>query len=204
MTDPSAYQARQATADDTRLLCPYAGVRFQSGDALHICRNCGTVHLAESWIENGGCTTYGCRHAPDFRKDTGRPSQSQSSGFQVQMSDIAVSDATGYPRHGANLSYSEPSSPSHSARAMVNDGGPLPTRRSAGSVSEHFALGAFVLGLTGAAAPSYLASSLGLFVGIAALVVNSGRRGDNAFRLAAIGTSASLLGFIMSSIFDGG
>jgi ssDNA-binding Zn-finger/Zn-ribbon topoisomerase 1 len=35
------------------------------------CPACGQVLLATSWHENGGCTTYGCEGAPDFRKDVG-------------------------------------------------------------------------------------------------------------------------------------
>lgn len=64
------YQRRIATSADSALRCPYASVAIQEGDAVAVCSECRTVMLEESWIENQGCTTYGCRNAPDYRKDT--------------------------------------------------------------------------------------------------------------------------------------
>jgi len=69
MTTQPAYTARKATDDDINQKCPYAGSAFQSGDELAICLSCQSKLLRASWVENKGCTSYGCENAPDFRKD---------------------------------------------------------------------------------------------------------------------------------------
>lgn len=60
---------RSATTMDRDQHCPYAGVNFEPGERVAVCRRCNAVHLEQSWIENRGCATYGCANAPDFRKD---------------------------------------------------------------------------------------------------------------------------------------
>jgi hypothetical protein len=39
------------------------------GVAIAECPKCAQILLSAAWDENGGCTTYGCDGAPDFRKD---------------------------------------------------------------------------------------------------------------------------------------
>jgi hypothetical protein len=70
VSETPRYRHRMATAADTALRCPYAGVAVTEGDRVAVCPECRTVMLEESWIENRGCTTYGCRNAPDYRKDS--------------------------------------------------------------------------------------------------------------------------------------
>ncbi|MBC8522328.1 hypothetical protein H8D29_00200, partial [PVC group bacterium] len=69
MTTQPAYTARKVTDDDIGQKCPYAGSAFQPGDELAICLSCQAKLLRASWVENKGCTSYGCEEAPDFRKD---------------------------------------------------------------------------------------------------------------------------------------
>lgn len=45
-------------------LCPYCQTRIQPGLQTCICPLCRMPHHAECWVENGGCTTFGCNGAP--------------------------------------------------------------------------------------------------------------------------------------------
>lgn len=55
--------------DEPQRQCPYSLEALVAGMPAVECRSCGQVLLASAWEENGGCTTYGCDGAPDFRKD---------------------------------------------------------------------------------------------------------------------------------------
>jgi hypothetical protein len=50
-------------------VCPYSMEQLVEGVAIAECPKCAQVLLSAAWDENGGCTTYGCDGAPDFRKD---------------------------------------------------------------------------------------------------------------------------------------
>jgi len=41
--------------------CPYCMVDIQDGEDVVLCSNCEMPHHRECWIENGGCTTFGCQ-----------------------------------------------------------------------------------------------------------------------------------------------
>lgn len=60
---------REIRDDEPSRRCPFSMEALSSGMAAVECRSCGQVLLAVAWDENGGCTTYGCEGAPDFRKD---------------------------------------------------------------------------------------------------------------------------------------
>ena len=60
---------REARSDESARRCPYSMEYFKSDTPVVECRSCGQVLIASAWDENGGCTTYGCAGAPDFRKD---------------------------------------------------------------------------------------------------------------------------------------
>lgn len=42
-------------------VCPYCKTAFNDGDDIVVCNSCGMPHHRECWIENQGCTTFGCR-----------------------------------------------------------------------------------------------------------------------------------------------
>jgi hypothetical protein len=44
--------------------CPYCRTKVSAGDPLVACEGCGTVHHADCYAENGGCTIFGCSKAP--------------------------------------------------------------------------------------------------------------------------------------------
>jgi hypothetical protein len=48
----------------TTLVCPYCRTNIAAGDEPLICEGCGTVHHADCYAENGGCTIFGCSKAP--------------------------------------------------------------------------------------------------------------------------------------------
>lgn len=43
--------------------CPYCREAIVEADAL-VCSGCHTPHYKDCWIENGGCTVFGCSSAP--------------------------------------------------------------------------------------------------------------------------------------------
>lgn len=46
--------------DYTGKICPYCKTGFQSDDDVIVCSECDMPHHKECWIENQGCTTFGC------------------------------------------------------------------------------------------------------------------------------------------------
>ena len=41
-------------------VCPYCKTEFKEGDDIVVCSVCEMPHHKECWIENNGCTTFGC------------------------------------------------------------------------------------------------------------------------------------------------
>ena len=67
-------------------LCPYCRTEIPPDDARAvICEGCQTPHHAECWLENGGCTLFGCRLAPP-------------DGPKVQVTNSEVVQAPGGPQ----------------------------------------------------------------------------------------------------------
>jgi TM2 domain-containing membrane protein YozV len=44
--------------------CPYCRTAFEPDDEIVACSGCETKHHADCLQENGGCTVFGCSHAP--------------------------------------------------------------------------------------------------------------------------------------------
>ena len=40
--------------------CPYCKEEIRSGDGVKVCKSCGVPHHTKCWVENKGCTTFGC------------------------------------------------------------------------------------------------------------------------------------------------
>jgi TM2 domain-containing membrane protein YozV len=46
-------------------VCPYCRTEIAAGDTtLVVCEACSTPHHGDCWLENGGCTLFGCTLAP--------------------------------------------------------------------------------------------------------------------------------------------
>jgi TM2 domain-containing membrane protein YozV len=48
----------------TAEVCPYCRTTVVADDGRMLCEGCGTVHHADCYAENGGCTIFGCSKAP--------------------------------------------------------------------------------------------------------------------------------------------
>ena len=46
--------------DYTGKICPYCKTEFKPGDDIIVCSECDMPHHKDCWIENQGCTTFGC------------------------------------------------------------------------------------------------------------------------------------------------
>ncbi len=79
----------------TSLHCPYALVPLRPGTIVAECINCKIVHLEQSWIENGGCTTYGCQSAPTVAQ-TAAPA-APMHGNQTGHIVVSTRESTGEP-----------------------------------------------------------------------------------------------------------
>lgn len=54
------------TADVVGKTCPYCRFPIKAGEAVQRCPSCGEPHHRDCWVENGGCTIYGCRSSPQM------------------------------------------------------------------------------------------------------------------------------------------
>ena len=48
--------------------CPYCKSKIKQGEDIIVCSECGMPHHKECWIENNGCTTFGCLGTIDTPK----------------------------------------------------------------------------------------------------------------------------------------
>jgi hypothetical protein len=54
------------TGDAVGKICPYCRFPIKAGEAVQFCPSCGEPHHRDCWVENGGCTVYGCRSSPQM------------------------------------------------------------------------------------------------------------------------------------------
>lgn len=45
--------------------CPYCRTTLEARDKAESCPTCRTPHHTDCWLENGGCSVFGCTAAPD-------------------------------------------------------------------------------------------------------------------------------------------
>lgn len=48
----------------TAAVCPYCRTEISAEQHPIVCEGCGTAHHADCYIENGGCTIFGCSQSP--------------------------------------------------------------------------------------------------------------------------------------------
>ena len=51
-------------ADIKAEVCPYCRTKIGAEDGSTVCEGCGTAHHSDCYLENGGCTIFGCSKAP--------------------------------------------------------------------------------------------------------------------------------------------
>ena len=44
-----------------QVVCPYCQAPIRIGEESIVCSDCKMPHHRECWLENGSCTTYGCK-----------------------------------------------------------------------------------------------------------------------------------------------
>ena len=82
-------------------VCPYCRTEVAAGDTtLVLCEACSTPHHGDCWLENGGCTLFGCTLAPpDEPKvqvtatDVTYAPQMQAATFGVAAAPTGFGDA---------------------------------------------------------------------------------------------------------------
>ncbi len=52
------------TSQETISICPYCRTIIKGSEKVQICASCKTPHHQDCWLENNGCTVYGCKNAP--------------------------------------------------------------------------------------------------------------------------------------------
>lgn len=101
--------------------CPYCQVPVKPGAPTKICPACEIPHREECWLENGGCTTFGCAGTPGPARlhdhaavATHRPAPALNSvdltsalcalTAVVMSPQVGVTEAVGADRAGWNWS----------------------------------------------------------------------------------------------------
>lgn len=83
------YLVKGKTMNDyTGKVCPYCKTAFKPGDEIVVCSECDMPHHKDCWIENRGCTTFGC---------TGTIQSADSDDSSVTAREMKFEDA----RHNA-------------------------------------------------------------------------------------------------------
>lgn len=80
--------------------CPFCKTHIREGDAVKICPSCGTVHHEECWIENKGCSIFGCSEQPKEAPNTSSIVFCQSCGASIDPTAPFCTHC-GAPRHSS-------------------------------------------------------------------------------------------------------
>lgn len=79
-----------ATAEMTGRSCPYCRFPLKEGSPITECGTCHTVHHAECWEENGGCSITGCAGGPTLATQVHTPSSAATPPAPAQAPPAAV------------------------------------------------------------------------------------------------------------------
>ena len=70
--------------NDMEIICPYCKTKLTSKDDVVFCSDCGMPHHKECWVENQGCTTFGCTGSISAPKEKSVPViQQQEDDFEI-------------------------------------------------------------------------------------------------------------------------
>lgn len=165
-----------ASSREAGVGCPHCAVDVAVGDAVVICRSCGTVHHEGCWEGRGGCGSYNC--APARRPELAQ----EYAGPVLQITSAEIDRAI--PMAGAGLPHRQATGGSAGTGAGV---GPMaigldgrlrnrPGLRPAPVLTSRLAIASFICGLL--AIPMVAIPALpGIFLGLLAVgSVRSGRR----------------------------
>lgn len=110
MPTASGVVASPASPDVVGKTCPYDQYPIASGDQVIVCPECGVPHHADCWLENGGCTTYGCIRAPSAQpvaQPAAYPRGVPSSGAYAQSPGVYQGLPQDQPLSGLGLMAAE-------------------------------------------------------------------------------------------------
>lgn len=68
--EDSEVAVEQPSGEVVGKMCPYCRFPIKAGEPVQVCPHCAVPHHRECWMENGGCTTYGCRSSPQVAGTT--------------------------------------------------------------------------------------------------------------------------------------
>jgi TM2 domain-containing membrane protein YozV len=97
--------------------CPYCRAKIADDEPSLVCEGCGTMHHADCYAENGGCTIFGCSKAP-----ADEPKLSVTTPELV-----AVATSAPVIANSAHLSPPPPPSPGGSEVTIAVAPGPTPS-----------------------------------------------------------------------------
>jgi hypothetical protein len=94
----------------TTEVCPYCRTKAGADDPSIACEGCGTLHHADCYAENGGCTIFGCNKAPGDEP-------------KVSVSTPELVAATASPVASAPQSHLGPAPPPSSRHGVASGNG---------------------------------------------------------------------------------
>ena len=62
-------------------ICPYCRTAFALGDDVIVCSECDMPHHKDCWVENQGCTTFGCLGTIEVANNTAYPTTSSQINY---------------------------------------------------------------------------------------------------------------------------
>jgi len=111
-------------------VCPYCRMPFDdSGPPRIFCTACGTPHHEDCYLENGGCTVFGCAQAPAEEPKL-QVSYNDLNAAAVTQPAVAaqpasISGAALPPRYGGPLGLSHPAAAAAAPARESSSAGPL-------------------------------------------------------------------------------
>ena len=85
--------------DYTGKICPFCKTAFKTGDEIVVCSECDMPHHKDCWIENQGCTTFGCLGTIKSTDDSTTSVTAKQMSFDDIISNVLIvkdSCQTGY------------------------------------------------------------------------------------------------------------
>jgi hypothetical protein len=177
--------AAPAGANYTGKTCPFCQFVIKPGDSVVACPHCEIPHHADCWMENAGCTTFGCAGANSVA-----PAGAVSS--QMGVRPLGPGGAAIPYRPMSPGSYGPPVPPPGAApRSYADIGVSPPVAKLRNQASWSLGLGIFSL----FCCMAFVVPIFGLVLGIKAL------KGYNGLRIASDpGRGQAVAGIVCSSV----
>ena len=80
-------------------ICPYCKCAFEPGDNIVVCSDCDMPHHMDCWVENQGCTTFGCQGT--LKNADGSATSVTQKEMTMDVAPAVQNDVTYCPKCGA-------------------------------------------------------------------------------------------------------